>query len=346
MITTAAYCSREQVKSALNVKQTARNNDQVDRAIESARNAVEGLLHRSFLPVVATRYFPWPQRAGSSYRLWLNENELISLTTLASGGTTIASGDYFLEPNTSGPPYDRIELDLDSSASFGVGSTPQRDIAVTGVWGYKNETASSGTISEALDSSETGVDVTVGNIARTGDVVMVDNERMIVTDISFAAADFANALTASVSDVTVTVLSGANFRVGEIIQIDSEFMLVVAISSNALTVKRAWDGSTLASHAGSAVVRAVRSLSVTRGALGTTAVAHDTGTNLFKQLVPPLVVNLAVAESLNYMLQETGGYSPSTGSGGNTNNLTGGGLDALRIQAYAQFGRQARMRSV
>src|SRR5690606_22447868 len=54
------YTTRETVKAALDYKETARNDAQVDRAIESASRAVEGLLHRRFYPETATRYFDWP----------------------------------------------------------------------------------------------------------------------------------------------------------------------------------------------------------------------------------------------------------------------------------------------
>lgn len=59
-ISTPCYATREEVKSALDIKQTARNNDQVDRAIDSASRAVEGLLHRVFYPTFDTRYVDWP----------------------------------------------------------------------------------------------------------------------------------------------------------------------------------------------------------------------------------------------------------------------------------------------
>lgn len=346
-MTSFAYCTREQVQNALDFKESARNTDQVDRAIYSATHSVEGLLHRSFYPVVATRYFPWPQRAGTSYRLWLEANELISVSTLVSGGTTISSSDYFLEPNEYGPPYDRIELDLSSSAVFGGGETPQRDIAITGVWGFTDDTVAAGTIAEALDSSETGVDVTNSAAIGVGNVIKVESERMIVTGKSMLTTGqtLQTPLTASNADVTVAVTTGSAYSVGEILLLDSERMKIVDISGNSLTVRRAWDGSVLATHTGSTVY-APRTLQVARGALGTTAGAHDTGQNVVVQQVPVLVQQLALAESVNYLIQESGGYSPSTGSGGNVNSLTGGGLDAIRLQAYKQYGRMARMRAV
>ena len=135
----AWFATREDVMRALDVKLTARNTRQIDRALESASRDVESLCHRTFAPTVATKSFDWPngQRARP-WRLWLDANDLISVTTLTSGGTTIASSDYFLEPNQYGPPYSRLEIDLDSSAAFSSGDTHQRAIVVTGLWGYTN----------------------------------------------------------------------------------------------------------------------------------------------------------------------------------------------------------------
>lgn len=346
MINSACYCTREQVQNAPDIKGSARNNDQVDRAIESAVGTVEGLLHRSFYPVTATKYFPWPQGAGTSYRLWLHRNELISVTTLTSGGVAIGVSDYFLEPNEYGPPYNRVELDISSSASFGGGDTPQRDIAITGVWGYKDTQVLATTTAEALDVSETGVDVSNSANIGVGNVIVVDSERMLVTGKSLTSVDLCGSIDANRNDTSFSVFTGSQFRAGEVIVIDSEKMKIVEVVSNSLIVIRAWDGTPLAAHSNGAAVYAYRTLEVTRGALGTTAATHSTSASVYVQQVPALVQQLAIAEAINFLQQESGGYSASTGSGAQGNNLTGGQLDAIRKQAYAQYGRQARMRSV
>lgn len=344
MIYSACYCTREQVQSASDIKTTARNLDQVDRAIEAARDAVEGLLHRKFLPVTATKYFDWPNFSGTSYRLWLDGNEVISVSALSSGGTALT--DYFLEPQSYGPPYNRVELDRSGSDSFGQNDTPQRDISITGLWGYKDETQLATTTAEALDTSETGVDVANSYLIGVGATIVVDSERMIVTGKSLTSVDLCGTIDATTSDVSFSVFTGSQFRVGEVIVIDSEKMKIVEVASNVLTVKRAWDGSVLAAHTNGTAVYAYRTLEVIRGALGTTIASHNTSANVYLQLVPRLVQQLAVAEALNFLQQESGGYSASTGSGTSGNNLTGGQLDAIRNQALAQYGRRARMRSV
>ncbi|PZT70196.1 hypothetical protein DN402_31755 [Streptomyces sp. SW4] len=128
------YATREEVQRALDVEPTARSARQIDRALQSASRSVDALCHRRFFPWQGVRRFDWPDsQYRPSWRLWLDDNELISLTSLTSGGQTIATGDVLLYP-AGGPPYNRIETSLGSSAAFGGGDTHQQDIAITGLW--------------------------------------------------------------------------------------------------------------------------------------------------------------------------------------------------------------------
>lgn len=344
------YCTREDVKSALDSKETARNYAQIDRAIEAASRATEGFLHRTFAPVLATRYFDWPnQQYARAWRLWLDENELISATTLSSGGTTISASDYFLEPVNSGPPYDRIEIDIDSSAAFATGGTHQRAVAVTGLWGYTADETSVGTTAEALDSSETGVDVdgATAALVGVGSVLKVDSERMLVTERSTLTSGqtLQSDMTAVDNNVTVAVTNGAAFAVGETILLDSERMLIVDIAGNSLTVKRGWDGSTLATHSGSTIY-GYRTLTVTRGALGTTAAAHNSGATVYRWDTPGPVRELVMAEAVNNLLQARSGYARTAGSGDNEAEAKVLGLEGLRMAVRRSHGRKARVGAV
>ena len=133
------YTTREAVKTATDQAATARLNARVDDAIESASRTIDNTMHRKFWPQTETRYKDWPPPQRSrSWVLWLDEDELISVSALSSGGVTIPSGDYFLRPDT-GPPYNRIEIDLASSSAWSSGSTHQQAIAITGVFGYRND---------------------------------------------------------------------------------------------------------------------------------------------------------------------------------------------------------------
>src|SRR5881409_1157784 len=134
------YATREEIKAELDVKETARSNARIDRALADATEAVDGMTHRTFYPVVDIRKFDWPPRAGMTpWILRLDANELISVTSLTSGGVTIALGDFLLRraDDKAEPPYTRIEINLGGDASFGGGDTYQQDIVVTGLFGYR-----------------------------------------------------------------------------------------------------------------------------------------------------------------------------------------------------------------
>ena len=346
------YCTREDVQRALDSKNTARNADQIDRAVGAATLSIEGLTHCRFYPQTGTRYFDWPNyQYARPWRLWLDSNQVASVTSLVSGGVTISSNDYFLRRSDDfdEAPYNYIEIDLDSSSAFSSGSTHQRSIAVTGVFiNCAADESPAGATAEALDDSETGLDITDSALIGIGQIIKVDSERMVVTGKSMldSGQNTAGALTASVSDVTVPVGSGAAFSVGEVILIDSERMLIVDIAGNNLTVKRQWDGSVLATHANPSDVYALRTLTVVRGALGTTAATHLTAAPIVKHVVPTLVRNLAIAEALSTLLQEGSGYARQAGSGENARDVSGVGIQALRDAVYTAFGRKARIGAI
>ncbi len=341
------YCSREDVARALDVKSPARSSRRIDRAVQSARDAVEGLLHRRFYPELATRYFNWPDRSYQTpWRLWLDQHELISVTTLVAGGITIPASDYFLEPN-SGPPFTRLEIDLESNSAFSTGPTSQRDIAITGLYGYRADTEPAGALNGSLNNSQTNVGVTDSSLIGVGDLIQVESERMVVTEKSMVdTTQNTSALTASNADVAITGVTGGSIAVDEVILIDSERMLVVDVAGTTLTVKRAYDGSVLATHSGATDIFAPRTLTVERGSLGTTAAAHNTALAILRHKVPSLIRTLGTAEAINTLLQETSGYARVVGSGDNQMEATGKGLKDLRDDAFTRYGRKARSRSV
>jgi len=347
------YATREEIKAELDVKETARSNARIDRALADATDAVHGLCHRVFYPVQATRYFDWPgPQHARPWRLWLDASEILSVTTLTSGGITIAASDYFLEPNVYGPPYNRIEIDLDSNAAFGSGNTHQRDIGITGLWaGCALTETPAGATAEALDTSETGIDIDAATSAAVGvgSLLRIDTERVIVTarsNLDTGQTLGGTGLTIQNSAVTVAVQSGAAFAAGETILIDGERMRVDDIAGNTLVVTRAWDGSPIAAHSVGATIYAPRSLTVTRGALGTTAAAHDSGATVHRWDPPGPIRQYVIAEALNDLLQGRAGYARTAGSGENEREVTGRGLKELRERVYVSHGRKARTRAV
>lgn len=338
------YATRESVKSALDSAETARNNAVVDRAIEAASRGAEKLCHRTFYPQATTRYFDWPDpRRSRSWRLWLDSNDLISVTSLVAGGTTIAATDYFLEPADSGPPYTSVEIDLASTAAFAAGATHQRAIAITGVFGYNTDESTAGALAEALDASEPAVDVSDSAAVGVGDLIRVDSERMLVTGKAMIdTGQNASALTESNAAVSITGITAGSITVGETILVDSERMLVVDVAGTTITVKRAWDGSVLAEHLNGADIYAPRTLTVTRGAAGTTPAGHADTTVIHRYDPPAMVRQLTIAEALNTLQQETSGYSRTFRTGEGRADVGGEGLPELRIRCYQAHGRRAR----
>lgn len=343
------YCNRDDVKSALDFKSTARNNAQIDRAIESASRAIEGITRRKFYPQYAIRTFDWPNFDHSDpWRLWLRDNEVIEIVSLVSGADTISSDDYFLEPNDTGPPYTSIEIDLSSGSMFAPSDTHQRAISITGTFGYNADVQTIATLTEALDASETGIDVSDSSVVGVGDIIQIDSERMTVTNKTQidTGQNLGTSMTAQNSNQTVAVSDGTQFHIGEVITIETERMLVTDIVGNNLFVLRAWDGTTIAAHTSPQDIYAPRTLDVKRGALGTTAATHSTSTTVYKHVVPGLVKALCVAEAINTVLQESSGYARAIGSGEGQAEMSGRGLKDLRDQVKARYGRQARVRSI
>lgn len=348
-INSPVYAIREAVKSSLDFKETARNNAAVDRALESASRMVEGLTHRKFYPEVDTRYFDWPDTDRSlPWRLWLDANEVISISILTVAGTVIPSSDYFLEPANYGPPFNRIEIDLADNSSFQAGQTHQRAIQVDGVFGYTNDEALRTDLDEALDNSETGVDIHDSSGVGVGALIRIDNERMLVTDKTSldTTVDTTSTLDANMSTVTVPVTNGSLLFVGEVILIDSERMLVLDVAGNNLVVKRAWDGTVLSAHNTAASIFVQRSLTVVRGFLGTTAATHADNASVWTVEPPGLIRDLTIAEAVNQLLQESSGYARVVGSGEGQIEASGKGLAALRTDVQTRYGRQVRVRAI
>jgi hypothetical protein len=352
-MTTPFYATREEIKAELDVKETARSNQRIDRALADATDAVHGLTHRVLYPVLDTRKFDWPPRSGSTpWILRLDGNELISVTSLTSGGVTIAPGDYLLRraDDKAEPPYTRIEINLDSNATFGGGDTYQQDIAITGLFGYRNDETPAGTLATPV-ASTTATTITVDGTASAalgiGSLLRVDDERMVVTGRAQldTGQGFGDSMTAANNDVSIGAANGSAYAVGEVILRDSERMLITDIAGNTLTVTRAWDGSVLAAHTDSAIY-APRVLTVARGALGTTAAVHNSAAPVYRWDAPGPARQLCVAEALTDLLQGRSGYARTAGSGENQRESSGRSLKDLRDRVYVSHGRKGRTRSI
>lgn len=336
---------------ALDVKAAAYASSLIDRSIDSASRNVEGLCQRVFYPMTTTRRFDYPNEQGArSGRLWLDENEIATLTTLTSGGVTIPPSGYFLEPTNSGPPYSSVNINRGTSYTLNSGPlTEQQSLALTGVFcGCALDENSTGTLTAAITNSQTTLTVTGANIG-VGRILRIDTERLIVTEKSFitSAQTPLVALTATMNNNAVSVTDGTQFRVREEVIVDTERMLIVEIIGNTLTVKRATGGSTLAAHTTAAAIFYARLLTVTRGALGTTAASHLIAAPIARHVFPELIAQLTIAYALDRGLQEQSGYARIVGAGDSQrSNTVQRNIVDLEADVLRRYGRQLRTYAV
>jgi hypothetical protein len=352
-VTTPVYATREDVKRSPDFKFTAREDQRIDRALQSAARNIDNHMHRVFYPKVDTRYYDWPnfQRAYP-WRIWFDANELADVTVtvpvVTSGGNVILAANILWGPWNYGPPFTFLELDRSKSGSFGQGDTPQRDVAVMGTYGFSIDTDPAGTLATALTDT-TGTTVVVSNsaLATVGHILVIDSERMLVSDHATASTGLtivSGGTTESAADNAITVTGSGSASAGETLLIDSERMLVSDVTGSVVTVKRAWDGTVLADHSGGATINAYRSLTVIRGALGTTAATHLVSAPLTVHRPPLLIRDLNIAEAGQRVLQETGGYSDPQGEEGERG--LGTALADLWDEAETGYCRKARSRVI
>lgn len=331
-----SYITRRDLVSALSDNSpTSRGNAAVDRAIEAGSRAVDALCRRQFFPTIGTRVL---QRDSAGENLWFDADEVLSLTSLTVDGALTAASTYRLSPN-AGPPY--TSLKFTSTRTF----TRDNLISIAGVFGSCDDQVTAGLAAEAMDLTETDLDLYDGSLIGVGDLVKIDTERMQVTGRTWLASGqtLQTPMTASAANTTVAVTTGSAFHEGESLMLDAEQMLVTDVSGNNVIVKRAQGGTVLAIHTGSAI-SASRTLTVVRGAAGSTAATHLINAPMTKLQAPALVRSLALAEAIDTVLQEAAGYARVVGTGETARPASGGGLDPLRAQVYAAHGRKGRQR--
>lgn len=357
-ITEAVYCTREEVLDAMDPRTSTLRIASVDSAILGATRNVNGLCHRQFYPEIKTMSFDWPnfQRAYP-WRLWLEREELadttVNVPVVTSGGNVIPAANCLWGPwDDEAPPFTFLELDRSSSASFGQGSTPQKDILIAGTYGFWTKTESRGTLVGTINSAVTSLVCSDGGLITglgVGDILVVDSERMICSGkgtVTSSQTLLSGCTTVSVADVMLGVTTGSSFNVGEQILVGAERMYIDDIAGNVLIVKRSWGGTNLTTHTVGDTIYVYRTLTVQRASLGTTAASHNSAVTINRCLFPGSVRELAVAESINNYQQKTSGYARTIGGGDNVRMATGGGLDDIRDRVYDEFGRKVRTATI
>ncbi len=337
------YATREAVKAAVGIA-GAKVDALIDGYIEAASESIENLLGRRFIPLTATKLYPWPQRAGNSLICYLDE-DLLTVTELLAKAqdttpTTIAATDYFLEPVNS-PPYRRIEIDLSSSAAFASGDTSQRSISVEALWGYSEDTKAAGTLVSGTAASTTATALvwSDSSLVGVGDTILIDTEAMFVSGkvLLDTATNTNGALTATKSQTSITVVDGTKIKAGEVITINSERILVESIAGNVATVERGYDGSALAAHDDAQDVYAPRTLTVVRAVNGTTGAFHANTTVATKYAPPADVVNYVKALAITLHKQGSAGHTGQIGVGEGSVEIRGFNLRVMRADLIASY---------
>jgi hypothetical protein len=345
-----AYCTREQVQAALGQADSVRNNRRIDDCILSAARDLEGELHRRFWPQTGIRY-PDPRWVNGD-TLWVNDidHEIIALTSLVVDGTTLVAGvDYYLDPDRTGPPYNAVRLIRESSAAW---STLQRSIVAAGTFGGSAGSTDAGTLAAAIaGATTTSMTISDSSAIGVGDLVLVDSERVTVTEKQMvtSGATVTGTVTASAAVTTIPVSDGTLLHVGELILVGAERMAVDNIVGNNLIVRRAANASVLAAHASPDVVYVPRLCTISRAAAGTTAASHLSAAALVRNKAPSLIGETNLALAVGYLEQGKSGYARTIGAGDPSSGQStsraapGAGLAGVLERAYVRYGRRGRI---
>jgi hypothetical protein len=383
-IVRTCYANRWEAMRALDFSPGIDVNAACDRALVSSAINIDAHMHRVFFPSDDTRFWDWPNwgnTGGGQYanpwNVYLDDNDLACLASLTTGGVTIPLNQVFLNPWSNprkGLPYfTKISLDTSTSASFGGNAqTPQFSIAMGGTWGYGADADPAGTLAANVGPTDATVTGSNGSVAGPGDLIVLgygrgsaplpsaqgnhagdiqpyQGERVLITDVSAVPTGLTQAgggvTTAEDNDQALTWTGSGALNAGEVITLDQEDMLVEKLIGSTATVRRAFNGSTLATHSG-ATVYAWRQWQVLRAQLGTTAGTYASGAAVYRHRVPQLIRDLAIAETGNQLMQEGSGYARMVGSGENAHPAPGYSLADKWAEARTAHGRKARSRGV
>lgn len=347
------YATREMVKGASDIKETAGLNSAIDRNLERcARDAEAALGWLHFYPVQATRYFDWPSRQqGTPWNLWMDDNPLFSLSGATSGDDALVVGtDLYLEPGNRGAPYPLVRIRSSSNASWSTGASNfQRALSLTGLWAYGNRTVAAGTLAAAIaDADTTTADVSDSSKVGVGDLVLIGTERCLVTDKTErdTGVNSTGALASEKSARALSVPDGTVFAKGEVITIDVESMRIDRVLGNTLAVTRAWDGTSLAAHNTNSDIYCARRLTISRGFGGTTAAAHGNGAAISRWVPPVSLTEWVLAEAQNAVAQENSAWARVIGVNESEREAFARGLIDLRKTVRRTLGRTTARKAV
>ena len=190
------YISIGDLKTALAI--TSTTDDVVMRKIiDAASRQIDRYCNRRFYVESTTKYY------DGAVRLWVDD--LLAITTLktdedgdATYENTFATTDYILYPLNN---YPKTYIETSNDGDYGgFGCGVKKGVQIVGVFGYGDGISatpyiSDTTTNEALDTSETGVDVTAVTNLSAGQTILVESEQMFIE---------------SITTTTLTVIRGVN----------------------------------------------------------------------------------------------------------------------------------------
>jgi len=331
------YVTREEVYDAMDFKASLISAKRIDSAIAWASRGTENLVDRKFYPQIATKSFDTPFGGVLHFEM---PDMLVSVSGVVSGATVISPSDYFVEPINYGPPFDRLELDRSSGASFVTQGTTQNAVAVSGVWGYDFNTEVATELVSSPNSSTTLIDVKDSAAVGIGNLLVVNGEYMeVVEKVLIDTGQNSSALSAQANATSITGITAGTIFDDEVIQIDSEQMRVLSVAGTTVTVQRAYGGTVLSAHALNADIYAYRRLSVARGINGSTPTSHSATDVISKVIYPADIVELCLAEALTTLSQRLSGYGRTIGSGDNLREAKGSALAQMRSAVVKRYRR-------
>jgi len=180
------YCTLDALKSELGDTGTA-NDARYRRYIANASRAIEDVTGRTFVPVTATKYFDAPVRCPD--RLFLEYDDLLSITTLEDQTGTITAANYWLYPLNMTPRHSIVLNTTDLGRAFEYDDDPEKAITITGQWGYCNDTVATGLTLGAAIINTTGTSITLSSTTcETGWTLLIDSEALFVAGVSGTVA--------------------------------------------------------------------------------------------------------------------------------------------------------------
>ena len=152
--------------------------------ISEASTEFQEACERTLMPYTATHRFGPDNLRGRDLILY---RDLLAVTTITNaGGASVSASVYNLRPDDD---YPKGVVEITSASGTYWDFTYNEDrVSIAGIWGYAPNYArawkSTTTLAEALDSSETAVDVASATNISAGDHILVESEQMYVTSIA------------------------------------------------------------------------------------------------------------------------------------------------------------------